>query len=287
MNRPPLDPDLLRAFLAVADRKSFTRAAASLNRTQSAVSVQIKRLEALVGAALFTRSTARVELTAAGEGLVGYARRILALGEEALHSLRRHGVVGRVRIGAMDDYGTMLLPAILKNFCDAYPGIDLEMETGLTGGMAARLGASYDLVLAMHAAGESSGELLRREKALWVGSDTFAPRDADPLPLALYPPGCLFRKWALEALDRAGRKWRLAFVSHSLAAVAAVAAQGLAVTVVKAGTMPSALRVFGAADRLPSLPKADIRLHLASAPSVAARLLAGHLRDHLGPRAKR
>ena len=284
MSLPQLDPNLLRAFLAVADQRSFTAAAASLNRTQSAVSSQIKRLEHQLGLKLFMRSTTRVDLSAAGEGLIAYARRILSLGEEAVQRLRQHEMAGRVRLGVMDDYGTLVLPPILKTFCSGYPGIELQMETGLTSGMIDRAGKAYDLVIAMHTRGAKSGELLRRERAVWAGSTEMSPRDIDPLPVALYPSGCLFRQWALDALDRMGRKWRLAFVSHSSAAVEAIASQGLAVTVVKEGTFPRSLTAFGTEDGLPSLPTADIRLHCFSASAAPARLLAQHLREHLGIR---
>lgn len=287
MSLPQLDPDLLRAFLAVADLRSFTSAAASLNRTQSAVSSQIKRLEHQLGVKLFMRSTTRVDLSVAGEGLVVYARRILSLGEEAVAQLRQHETAGRVRLGVMDDYGTVVLPSVLKTFCSRYPGIELQMETGLTAGMVGRVGKAYDLVVAMHGRGERSGELLCREQAVWAGSAEMSPRDVDPLPVALYPSGCLFRQWALEALDGIGRKWRLAFVSHSLAAVEAMALQGLAITVVKAGTVPRSLRVFGTEEGLPALPRAEIRLHCLSSAAAPTRLLAQHLREHLGARPSR
>jgi len=135
MSASQLDPDLLRAFIAVAERRSFTDAAASLYRTQSAVSTQIKRLEDQLGLKLFVRSTNRVALSVAGEGLVSYARRILSLGEEAIQRLRQHEIVGQVRLGVMDDYGTVLMPPILKAFYNSYPGIELHMETGLTASM--------------------------------------------------------------------------------------------------------------------------------------------------------
>jgi DNA-binding transcriptional LysR family regulator len=130
MSRPALDPELLKAFLAVADRLSFTHAAVSLNRTQSAVSSQIKRLETQLGTELFKRSTTNVSLSAAGEGLIGYARRILMLGDEAVERVRAHRTEGRVRLGVMDDYGALILPPILKSFSNTYPGIELHMETG-------------------------------------------------------------------------------------------------------------------------------------------------------------
>jgi DNA-binding transcriptional LysR family regulator len=280
MSAPQLDPDLLRAFIAVAEHRSFTDAAASLNRTQSAVSTQIKRLEDQLGLKLFVRSTNRVNLSVAGEGLVNYARRILSLGEEAIQRLRQHEAAGRVRMGVMDDYGSLLMPSILKAFYNSYPGIELHMETGLTSGMVGRVGKAFDVVIAMHARGEESGELLRLERAVWAGSPELDVRHLSPLPVALYPNGCLFRDWAIAALDRTARRWRIAFISHSLAAVEAIAAQGLAVTVVKEAMLPRSLRTLGTEDGLPALPTAEIRLHVSRTAQPAALLLAGHLRDH-------
>jgi DNA-binding transcriptional LysR family regulator len=284
MTIPNLDPDLLRAFVAVADLRSFTRAAAMLNRTQSAVSMQIKRLEERLGIELFNRTKANVDLSAAGEGLLGYARRILTLSEEAVGRLVERKVEGVVRLGVMDDYGTCVVPPLLASFLAGYPRIHVEMETGLTSSMPARLGEAYDLVIAMHPEGRGDGEFLRREQAVWATSASQSVEQQEPLPLALYPQGCLFRKWATEALDAAKRPWRLAFVSHSLAAVEAVAAQGLAVTVVKTGTFPTKLRQLSDQDGMPALPAADIRLHRASNLSPAGALLADHLRAGISNR---
>jgi DNA-binding transcriptional LysR family regulator len=278
MNTPNLDPDLLRAFVAVADHRSFTRAAILLNRTQSAVSMQIKRLEERLGAELFSRTKANVDLSAAGEALLGYARQILILNDEAAGRLAERKVEGVVRLGVMDDYGTCVVPPLLASFLAGYPRIHVEMETGLTASMPARLGEAYDLVIAMHPEGRGGGEFLRREQAVWATSAAHTVEHQAPLPVALYPQGCLFRKWAMEALDAIRRPWRLAFVSHSLAAVEAVAAQGLAVTVVKAGTFPPGLRLLSDRDGLPTLPAADICLHRAADLSPAGALLADHLR---------
>ena len=281
MSSPILDPDLLKAFVAVADQRSFTRAAAMLNRTQSAVSMQIKRLEDRLQAELFHRTKANVDLSAAGEGLLGYARRILTLNDEAIGRLRERTVEGVVRLGVMDDYGTLVVPPLIASFVAGYPLIHIEMETGLTSSMTARLGEAYDLVIAMHPEGQGDGEFLRREQAVWAAGPQQAVEGANPLPLALYPQGCLFGKWAVEALDAAQRPWRLAFISHSLAAVESIAMQGLAVTVVKAGTFPSKLRRLSDRDGMPPLPAADIRLHRASNLSRPASLLADHLVEAL------
>jgi DNA-binding transcriptional LysR family regulator len=277
MTNPALDLDCVRAFLAIADLRSFTRAALSLHRTQSAVSMQMKRLEGQLGVALLRRSKAGVDLTLAGERFLGDARRLVALNDDAVGRLVEHNLEGHVRLGAMEDYGTSLIPPLLASFVAAYPNIRVEMETGLTYAMPDRLDDAYDIVIAMHPEGACEGEFLRYEQAVWAGSPSHAIEEREPLPVALHPPGCLFRKWAMERLDAAKRRWRLAFVTHSLAAAESIAAQGLAVTVAKAGTFPARLRALGERDGVPSLPAAEIRLHRASRLSRAGALLADHL----------
>lgn len=278
MTASDLDPDLLRAFLAVADHRSFTRAAAILNRTQSAVSVQIRRLEERLSVRLFHRTRSGVALSAAGHELLVYARRLLDLNAEAVDALRPCKRDAVVRLGVMEDYGTIVIPPLLAHFAKSRPEIRVEIETGLTATIPARLGEDYDLVIAMHPQGSGKGELLRREQAVWAAAASYSAGAQRPtLPVALYPPGCLFRQWAADALDAAGRPWRLAFVSRTIAAVEAIAAQGLAITVVKAGTLPPRLRVLSERDGMPPLPAADIRLHRARDLSRPAVLLADHL----------
>lgn len=277
MSAPDLDPDLLKAFLAVAEHRSFTRAAQALNRTQSAVSVQIRRLEERLATKLFVRARAGIVPTATGEELGVYARRILALNEEAVGALRARKADAVVRLGVMDDYGTIVIPPLLTSFARHHPLVRVEIETGLTATMPARLGDAYDLVIAMHPQGCGGGELLRREQAVWAAASSYRAAAQNPLPVALYPPGCLFRQWAAEALDAAGLPWRLAYVSRTFAAVETIAAQGLAVTVVKAGTLPATLRPLSERDGMPPLPAAEIRLHRARGLSSASARLADHL----------
>jgi DNA-binding transcriptional LysR family regulator len=262
--RPDIDTDLLRAFVAVADRGGFTPAARALSRTQSAVSMQIKRLEASTQTDLFEREGRTVRLTRHGEAFLGYARRMLALQEEAFRALAAERVEGPVRIGAMDDYGTRVLPGLIAAFCRDYPSVSV--------------GRRFDLVLAMHPAGTRRGEVVRREATIWAGSRTHATHERDPVPLALAPQPCLFRDWSLAALDKAERRWRLAYMSPSLGAVEAAAASGLAVTVLKASMLPPTLRALTPRDGLPKLPAAEIALHRAAKSGSRA---AGKLGDYL------
>ena len=276
--QPDIDADLLRAFVAVADRGGFTPAARSLNRTQSAVSMQIKRLEATARAELFERNGRSVRLTHHGEAFLGYARRLLALQDEALQALAAERIEGPVRIGAMDDYGTRVLPGLIAEFCADHPRVAVELHTGLTAVFVEQLGRRFDLVLAMHPAGSGRGEVVRRETTVWAASRTHALEERDPLPLALSPQPCLFRDWVLAALDKVGRPWRLAYMSPSLGAVEAAAACGLAITPLKGSMMPPSLRALTARHGLPPLPGSEIALHRAVN---AANLAASRLGDYL------
>ena len=280
MSAPLLDPELLQAFVAVAERLSFTRAAEQLNRTQAAVSLQVRRLEERLGVPLFRRSTARVELTAAGEDFLADAKRILSVNEQVLAKLTGRQMAGRVRLGVMEDYGTRLLPKLLADAAERFPLVQIDMQTGLTALMLKQIGKTFDAVIAMHPEGSHDGDLICREKAVWVASAGHRPEERAPLPLALSTPDCLFRQWATQALDEAGRPGRLAYVSPSLAAVEAIVRQGLAVTVVKSSMVTPGLRILPEG-LLPPLPGAEIRLHRAAGCSALTDMMAEHLAQAL------
>lgn len=281
MSTSSLDPELLRAFVAVAEHLSFTRSAERLNRTQAAVSLQVRRLEERLGVALFRRSTGRVEITAAGEDFLIDARRILTLSEQAIARLSNQKVAGRIRIGVMEDYGTKVLPRLLADVAERFPLVQIEMEIGLTARLLKRLGPSFDAVFAMHPEGATEGELICREKAVWVAAADHAVEELDPLPVALSNPDCLFRTWAVEALSKAGRPWRLAYVSPSLSAVEAIVEQGLAVTVIKGSMLATGLRSVDSGRYVPPLPGAEIRLHRSETLTPSATLVIDHLAHRL------
>lgn len=277
-----LDPTLLRAFIAIVDTGNFSRAAARLNRTQSALSMQVKRLEELLDASLFDRASRPPTLTMAGEKLVAYAREIIAINDSALEDIRSETVSGQVRLGIMEDFAATRLAPLLGRFRQTYPGVHVEIETGLTAEFVEMLGCRFDIVVAMTAVGSHEGELLYRGKTRWAGAQGFDPRRWEVLPIALFPPGCLFRKWATTALDRAGRKWRTSLVSTSFGAVSAVVRDGWCVSLFKDFTMPPDLRALGPADGMPALPDFEIRLlRTQAADTGAGKALSAFLRANL------
>jgi len=273
-----LELNLLRVLVAVAERGGFTHAARALHRTQSAVSMQMKRLEHAAGVPLFVRRGRVIRLNRDGEALIGYARRMLTLGDEALGALSKSDCVGTVRVGSSDDhYATRVLPRMLTQFLRAHRGVRVELRTGLTVELLERLGADYDLVLGMHSAGSSGGLVIRRDRPTWATAAASKAHQEDPLPLALYPDGCLFRRWATRALDNAGRAWQCAYVSPSYGALVAAVRAGLAVSVFKRSTLAPGLRSLGRKDGFPVLPEMEIALHRAQDASRAANELAKHL----------
>lgn len=278
-----IDTQTLRAFLAVAETGSFSRAATRVHRSQSAVSMQIKKLEARLEETVFRRDSHRVELTPQGERLVGYARRLIQLHDTALAEVRGTAVRGTVRIGVMDDYATHVLPQILAGFGRRHAGVTLEVTTGMTAELIAELGESYDLVLATQPMGTGEGRVLRTEDACWAFAARLPLPSLEVVPLAVLGEGNLFRTWATGALDKAGLAWRIVFRSTSISAMEAAAEAGIALTVVKRGTARPGLRLLGPGEGLPPLPVCEIALHRSPAATApAVRSLARYLEAELG-----
>ncbi|MFW5931365.1 MAG: LysR substrate-binding domain-containing protein [Desulfosalsimonas sp.] len=266
---PDLDINLLRAFVAVADLKSFTRAASRLNRTQSAVSMQVRRLEQNMGRSLLTRKKGGVGLTDSGKVMLEYARRILKLNDEVMAEIGDPEVKGRVKLGIPDDYAAYLLPAALSGLGSLYPGISLEVNCELSVDLLNRLeDGEVDLALTTRQPQSPGGAVIRTEQMVWAEARGCRLHDEDPLPLALFPEGvCVFRESALAALETCGRRWRLVCTSRGLAGIRAVVASEMAVTVVTQNTVSENMRVITAEEGLPRLPHVDICLHMSGSPA--------------------
>jgi DNA-binding transcriptional LysR family regulator len=242
MRLPDLDLDLLRCFVLVAESRGFTAAGESLGLTQSAVSLRIKRLEEIVRRKLFRRTSRAVALTREGETLLGYARRLLALNDEAVRRLAAPPVAGRLRLGVADHFVPRSLAPILARFARTYPEVRLEVEVGRSHDLRAKQAAGgLDLVLGKRRDGETAGVPIWTETVVWAAAPDWSPPEGRPLPLALLPEGCLFRERALAALARAGRDCEPVFTCDSLLGLAAAAQAGFALTVLGRSGFPPGL----------------------------------------------
>ena len=254
-----IDSELLRTFVAIADQGGFTRAGEMVNRTQSAVSMQMKRLEDdILQRQLFERDGRQVRLTAEGQILLGYARRILKLHSEVFTTLREPHMIGTVRIGTPDDYAMRFLPGILSRFAQAYPLVQIEVHCESSKQLMLR--QDLDLTIVTREPGYEIGQLLRQERFVWAEAQGFSPHEQNPLPLAMFNTDCFCRMWACNALDADQKPFRIAYSSASLTAIMAAVSAGLAVTAQLQSLITPDLRILGEAEGLPQLPMANIML---------------------------
>ncbi|MBO1078866.1 LysR family transcriptional regulator [Roseomonas haemaphysalidis] len=256
MRAPDLDLDLLRCFVQVAERGGFTPGATALGLTQSAVSLKVKRLEELLGRRVFERTSRSVALTRDGETLLAYARRMLALNDEAVRRLVAPPVAGHLRLGVADHFVPRNLAPILARFAADYPEVRLEVEVGRSHELRqAQERGTLDLVLGKRRDGETAGTILWTEPIIWVAAPGWQAPEGRPLPVAMLPQGCMFRDRALAALARAGLGFEVVYTSASLLGVAAAAQAGLAATVLGRSGLPPGLREFAG---LPPLGVAEM-----------------------------
>lgn len=250
MRYPDLDLDLLRCFVTVAGQGGFTAAGQVLDLTQSAVSLKIKRLEDLIQKRVFDRTSRRLSLTPDGEVLLVYARRLLSLNDEAVRRMIAPPVQGRLRLGVADHFVPQHLAPVLARFSRTYPNVQLEVEVGRSHDLrAACARGSLDLVIGKRRDGETTGTPIWTETLAWTACRSFTVSGrTGPLPLAMLPPGCMFRDRALATLSRANIAHEIVYTSASLLGVIAAAEAGLAVTVLGRSTLTPALQ------EVPSLP---------------------------------
>ena len=268
-----LSPDILRTFVAAARTSNFTHAARRVHLTQSAVSMQMSRLEADLDKTLFRRITRGVELTADGEALLKYAQRLLHLHDEALASLTQPEVAGRIRLGAAEDYASRLLPEILRRFGERYPLVRVDLYCDLSENLLPLLQrGEIDICLCNSENGEDGGRFVRHEPVVWVAPPEEAVEMERPIPLAVFHQGCMYRKWALQALADQGLSYRIAYSSPSTTGVLAAVKAGLAIAPVGASIPISGLRVLadGVFNRLPA---AVVSLHESETPTSRVKSL--------------
>jgi DNA-binding transcriptional LysR family regulator len=276
-----LDLDLLKSFVSVVDTGGFTTAGERVHRTQSTVSQQIRRLEDELGYALLDRNGRKATPTEAGERLVSYARRMLALAQEAREAVAQPAGDGLVRLGVPEDFAAYRLPELLSGFVRSRPGLRLDVRCGLSVAMRQALErGELDLALYKRDADERGGFAAWPERLAWVTSRKHPVAfDRDPLPLVMSEQGCLYRARMIHAAETAGRSWHMAYTSPNLAGIQAAVAAGLGVSILpEVATLP-AHRALTRADGFPAITNTAVALVLAADPSPAARRLAELLAD--------
>ena len=252
------DVTLLKSFQTVAQEASFTRAAEKLHLTQSAVSAHVRRLEEQAGKPLLTRNTRSVALTSEGAMLLGYARAILRLNDEARIRLSGATKTAYLKIGASDDFMSSWLPDVLRDFQATRSGVTIEARVANTGVLLADMErGELDLVVGSRCQGDYTGHLLWREPLVWAYAKRALPDTLSPLSLALFPEPCPYRDAALAALAAAGRKWRISMVSPSVGSLRAAAGSAFAVTPLNRSLLTSQLQALGPNAGLPDLPEVE------------------------------
>jgi len=256
------DLDLLKTFAAVVDCGGFTKAAERVYLTQSTVSQQIKKLEVNLGTSLLRRdkSSGTVETTEAGELLLSYARRILATAEEAAEVMRKPLAPRTVRLGVPEDFAGRRLIDLLSGFSTASPHIRLDTVSGWSTELRRQLDAGeIDLALIKREPGSGACLASWEEQLVWVQCAT-RPVEADPVPLAVFPVGCIYRERAIRAIEKSGRRWRIAYTSQGLMGVQAAVASGLGISLLPSDAVLPEHRQLGLKDGFDDQPASEIAL---------------------------
>lgn len=283
---PPFDFDLLRTFVAIVDCGSFTKAAVHVGRTQSTVSLQIKRLEQGLGRQVFDRRGKSFSLTRDGEMVLGYARRMLQIADDVRSRLLEPEIAGTVRLGAAEDFYSVQLPELLARFARLHPRVLLEVRCdGSASLLEAFARGEFDLVLCKREPqAPRDGARIWRKPLAWTAAERFILDHGAPLPLVLAPRPDPYRRRALASLDALGRSWRIVYTSPSLAGAEAAVRAGLGVTVLERDRLTSGFVSLGPESGLPDLEDAEVALYRAGDLPKAADSLADHLARSLdGP----
>lgn len=274
-----LDLDLLRSFVTIAELGSFTAAGERLGRTQSTVSLQVKRLEDLVGRRVFDRTPRSLGLTADGKQLLGPARQMLRLNDATIALLLEPEITGKVRLGVPEDFATAHLPIVLSAFTSAHPLVELEVTCDLTLNLLERFHTGgFDFVLVKREpTAPLEGVRVWREPLVWVARDRDAMAGLATVPLVVSPEPCVYRKRATDSLDAVGRDWRVSYTSTSLAGSLSAVAEGLGIAVLPREMVPSHLTAIAGDEAMPPLYDTEIALIEAAGLSDTAHRLAQHV----------
>lgn len=268
--------ELLRSFVAVVEHGGFSQAGDVVGRSQPAMSLQIKRLEALVGAELIRRSSREVELTDTGRVVLDFSRRILSLNDELQHRLAQSQLSGTVRLGIPNEFAMSCLPQILAGFTQRYPDVRLEVVSQLSRDLLNEQKAQQlDLVIAFNEKTGKRASAAWMEELVWVQSSDARFDKQGFLPLVVAPQGCMYRDRMLKTLDRQAVSWQIVYTGTSYGGIRAAVMAGLGVTALAKSTVPEGLKVVRQSSLLPQLENARVSLHfLSNNPDELVRRLA-------------
>lgn len=272
-----LDSVSLKSFIAIVETGSFSKAAAIVGRTQSALSLQIKKLEENLNCILFDRSGRKATPTEQGEVFLGYARRIIQLQSEVYSRLKEPDVEGEIRFGTPEDFATHYLPDVLAAFRKQHPRVQLNVDCDLTLNLLENFQQErFDLILVKRDPQRvKGGTRVWREPLVWAGANGWQKQE--PLSLVVSPQPCIYRSRAIAALDRAKMPWRISYVSPSLAGTLAAVKAGLGIAVLPQNMMPSGIHPIRNELKLPELADAEIALMKRDGISKATEMLAMHI----------
>lgn len=255
----PLDIDQLRTFIAIIDVGSFTRAANEVNKTQSAVSMQMRRLEERVGRSLFEKDGRINRLTSDGERLLAYARKLVRLNNETLAAFDEEALAGTIRLGTPDDYADRYMPDIIARFAKTNPNVELTITCEPSKDLVEKLNRNeLDIALVTHNPKVRNSILVRSESLLWVTSMAHSVHTEVPVPLAVGRRDCDWRHLGCAALESVGRDYSVLFTSWSSTVVAAAVLAGLSVSILPESALRPGMRILTPADGYPALPPAQI-----------------------------
>ncbi len=269
----PLDLDQLQTFLAIVDNGSFTRAAEHVHKTQSAVSMQMRRLEERLGKRLFIKDGRANRLTDDGERLLLHARKLIRLNNEAVAAFDDNSLEGAIRIGTPDDYADRYMPDIIARFAKTNPNVELYIACESSRDLAEKIDRDeLDIALVTHnPLRRPASEVVRTEPLYWVGSLNHNAHENRPVPLAVGRRSCTWRQLACAALDSVGRDYQILFTSWSSTVVASAVLAGLAVSLLPESALRPGMRILSPSDGYPAL--APIQIGIIRRSGAPAQLM--------------
>jgi DNA-binding transcriptional LysR family regulator len=273
-----LDLDLARTFVAICETGNFSRAAEKVHRSASAISLQVKKLETMVGRELFKRETRKVTMTEDGEVLLGYARRLLKLNDEAMSHFHAPEFSGTVRLGVPNDTGVVVIPEILRRFAQTHPHVDIDVHLGPTRTLRQQIDkGDLDIAVFSFDAELDRQPPIHSEPLVWLGARHGSAIDKRPLPVSMAEPGCYWRTMALKALDDAGVNYRIAYTSEFCQAQIAAVRADLAIAPLPISVISDDLVHLGPAHGLPEIGEYRMTLAKRAGHGAVEEALAEHV----------